>query len=79
MLECSVWLSCMLESTLWSDVGLSEGESVIHLYVEKAELQCATGANFASFIELDFFQHAAHTTPIVQGPRYVPCWQVPRT
>jgi len=36
-----------------------------------AELQCATGANFASFVELDFFEHATQATPVIQGRRQV--------
>jgi len=36
-----------------------------------AELQCATGANFASFMELNFFEHATQATPVIQGRRQV--------
>ena len=49
--------------------GLLAGETIVELYVERAELQCAAGAHFATFCELDFFQHATQTTPVVQGPR----------
>lgn len=37
----------------------------------RAELQCATGANFASFVELNFFEHATQATPVIQGRRQV--------
>ena len=53
------------------DAGLSADESIVQLHVEKAELHCATGTNFATFVELDFFQHATQATPIMQGPRFV--------
>ncbi len=36
-----------------------------------AELRCATGANFASFVELNFFEHATQATPVIQGERQV--------
>ena len=57
--------------TVIPDAGLSADETVIELHVERAELQCATGADFASFVELDFFQHATQATPVMQGPRSV--------
>ncbi len=41
------------------------------MHVIGAELQCATGANFASFVELNFFEHATQATPVIQGKRQV--------
>lgn len=37
----------------------------------QAELRCATVANFASFVELNFFEHASQATPVIQGDRQV--------
>lgn len=51
--------------------GLSADETIVELYIERAELQCEAGANFATFCELDFFQHATQATPVVQGSRFV--------
>ena len=53
------------------DAGLSADESIVQLHVDRAELLCATGTNFATFVELDFFQHVTQATPIMQGPRFV--------
>lgn len=36
-----------------------------------AKLQCATGANFSSFVEINFFEHATQATPVIQGRRQV--------
>ena len=57
---------------------LADNENMIEVHVAGAELQCATGPNFASFVELDFFGHATQATPVVQGPRFVwsPCHQI---
>ena len=60
------WLAALLP-----DAGLSADESIVQLHVERAELHSATGTNFATFVELDFFQHATKATPVMQGPRSV--------
>ncbi|KAL0055976.1 hypothetical protein WJX82_006293 [Trebouxia sp. C0006] len=48
---------------------LADNENIIEVHVMGAELQCATGANFASFVELNFFEHATQATPVIQGRR----------
>jgi len=50
---------------------LADNENIIEVHVMGAELQCATGANFASFVELNFFEHATQATPVIQGRRQV--------
>ncbi|DBB03911.1 TPA: hypothetical protein ACH3X1_012996 [Trebouxia sp. C0004] len=48
---------------------LADNENIIEVHVIGAELQCATGANFASFVELNFYEHATQATPVIQGRR----------
>lgn len=62
----ATWLTPLL-----LDAGLSADESIVQLHVERAELHGVTGTNFATFVELDFFQHATQATPVMQGPRFV--------
>ncbi len=64
--KARVWLSLWL----WC-AELADNENIIEVHVAGAELQCGTGANFASFVELNFFDHATQATPIVPGNRSV--------
>ena len=50
---------------------LADNETIVEVHIIAAELQCATGANFASFVELNFFDHATQATPVVGGTRPV--------
>lgn len=56
------WLCC---------ADLADNENIIEVHVIAAELQCATGANFAGFVELNFFGHATQATPVIEGTRPV--------
>ena len=66
-------LRCLLASLIsWlCCADLADNENIIEVHVIAAELQCATGANFASFVELNFFDHATQATPVVEGIRPV--------